>query len=106
MGDNGLEVVCCPHNHTSYIPIRSLSDGERMLAVFTLMEMISSISGTRILVFDRLESMDTESIHNLLNTLQSKEVQERYDHILLASVDHADICGMLKEMPGVNMISM
>lgn len=106
MGDNGLEVVCCPHNHTSYIPIRSLSDGERMLALFTLMEMISSISGTRILVFDRLESMDTESIHNLLNTLQSKEVQERYDHILLASVDHADICGMLKEMPGVNMISM
>ena len=55
------------------------------------MDMISSISGTRILVFDRLESMDKEAIESLFKTILSDKVMERYDHIIMASVDHDDI---------------
>ena len=71
--------------------MKALSDGEKQLAVLTLMDMISTISGTRILVFDRMESMDKDAINSLFRTLLTEEVMERYDHILLASVDHEEI---------------
>ena len=91
MGDDGLEVKCRPHGRTCFLPLKALSDGEKQLAVLTLMDMISTISGTRILVFDRMESMDKDAINSLFRTLLTEEVMERYDHILLASVDHEEI---------------
>ena len=95
MGDNGLEVKCRPHGRECFLPLNALSDGEKMLAVFTLMDMISSISGTRILVFDRLEVMDKEAIESLFKTILSDKVMERYDHIIMASVDHDDISAVI-----------
>lgn len=91
MGENGLEVKYRPHGRNCFLPLKALSDGERLLSTFALMDMISSISGTRILVFDRLESMDEETILSLLNTLLTKEVSERYDHIVMAAVAHDSI---------------
>ena len=91
MGENGLEVKYRPHGRNCFLPLKALSDGERLLATFTLMDMISSISGTRILVFDRLEAMDENTIVSLLNVLLTKEVSERYDHIVMASVAHNSI---------------
>ena len=91
MGDDGLEVKCRPHGRDCFLPLKALSDGEKQLAVFTLMDMISTISGTRILVFDRMESMDEDTIDALFRTLLSDEVMERYDHIIVASVNHESI---------------
>lgn len=91
MGENGLELKYRPHGRNCFLPLKALSDGERLLAVFTLMDMISSISGSRILVFDRMESMDENAITSLLNTLLTQEVAERYDHIVIASVAHDSI---------------
>lgn len=91
MGDDGLDVKCRPHGRTCFLPLKALSDGEKQLAVFTLMDMISTISGTRILVFDRMESMDEDAIDALFRTLLSDEVMERYDHIIVASVNHESI---------------
>ena len=97
MGENGLEVKYRPHGRNCFLPLKALSDGERLLATFTLMDMISSISGTRILVFDRLESMDEETILSLLNTLLTKEVSERYDHIVMAAVAHDSIVNAINQ---------
>ena len=91
MGDDGLDVKCRPHGRTCFLPLKALSDGEKQLAVFTLMDMISTISGTRILVFDRMESMDKDAIDALFRTLLSDEVMERYDHIIVAAVNHESI---------------
>lgn len=100
MGENGLEVKYRPHGRNCFLPLKALSDGERLLAVFTLMDMISSISGSRILVFDRMESMDEDAIISLLNTLLTQEVAERYDHIVIASVAHDSIVNTISRYKG------
>lgn len=106
MGDTGLEVVCRPHGRNCFLPLGALSDGERMLAVFTLMDMVASIAGTGILVFDRLETMDEELISNLLETIQTDEVKNRYDHILIASVEHEDIVKKIQEYSDIHLIKL
>lgn len=103
IGEKGLEVKCRPHGRDAYLPIRSLSDGERMLACFALMDMVSNIAGTRILVFDRIESLDADAAKALLAVITSDEVRSRYDHILLASTYHDDIVG-LAECQNIKMI--
>ena len=104
IGESGLEVKCNPHGRNTFMSIKDLSDGERMLAVFTLMDMVASVSNTRILVFDRLECMDGDTIQNLFSSILSKNVLDRYDHILIATVDHDDIMNVVNKYDNVQKI--
>lgn len=95
MDDDGLQVYCRPHGRTSFVLVKALSTGERMLAVFSLMDMVANVSNTRILVFDSLEALDTNALGKLFEVLVSSEVQNRYDHILLSVVNHESIRKMV-----------
>ena len=67
-----------------------------MLVSLALMDMVSAISNTRMLFFDCLEALDEEAIDALLSLLQRSDVQERYDHIIIALVGHESIMNVLK----------
>ena len=96
MEDDGLQVYCKPHNRSSFMSVNALSTGEKMLVSLALMDMVSAISNTRMLFFDCLEALDEEAIDALLSLLQRSDVQERYDHIIIALVGHESIMNVLK----------
>ena len=91
MSDEGLQVYCRPHNRSCMVPVDALSTGEKMLVVFALMEMVSSISNSRILVFDCIENLDASNIDALMTLLLKPEIMDRYDHVILSVVDHKSI---------------
>lgn len=91
MSDDGLQVYCRPHNRSCMVPVDALSTGEKMLVVFALMEMVSSISNSRILVFDCIENLDAANIDALIALLLKPEIMDRYDHVILSVVDHKSI---------------
>lgn len=105
VGENGLDVLCRPHGRREFVAVGSLSDGEKMLATFSLMDMVSTISGSRILCFDRMESMDAEAMSSLMKTVLSDKFAGRYDHVILGMVNHSDTKAILDQYKGcVNII--
>jgi DNA repair exonuclease SbcCD ATPase subunit len=95
MDDDGLSLYCSPHGRSGYVRVDGLSTGEKMLVTFALMDMISSISNSRMLVFDCLENIDESSLRSLMNLLTKTNVVDRYDHIILSFVNHDSIVKMI-----------
>ena len=91
MDEDGLSLYCKPHRRTGFVRVDDLSTGEKMLVTFALMDMVSSISNSRMLVFDCLENIDRETIESLMPILIKKNIMDRYDHIVLSTVNHPDI---------------
>lgn len=100
MDEKGFQVYCRPHGRTSYMPLKALSTGERMLFTFALMDMISTMSNTRMLFFDGMEALDEETFKMLVLTLARPEIRSRYDHVILACVEHTGIAALLNEADG------
>ncbi len=105
MGDEGLKLLCRPHGRDCMLPLGALSTGEKYLALFALMDLISGISNVRILVFDNLEALDSQTLGNLLELFESDGVQERYDHIILSGVGHESILNALARYPDIRVIN-
>ena len=104
MEDSGLTLLCKPHGRDFYINVNSLSTGEKMLIVFALMDLVSEISGSKLLVFDGLESLDPASIDKLMDTIN--QVSSGYDHIILSFVEYDETKEILKKYPGANIINL
>lgn len=104
VGDAGLQVYCRPHGRDCFVKVSALSTGERCLAMLALMDMVSSISNVRLLVFDNLESLDAQAFSALLALLMRDDVAGRYDHILLSAVGHEDIQETALQFPGITVI--
>ncbi len=99
MADSGLQVLCKPHGRDCFLPVNVLSRGEAMLATFALMDMVSSISNARMLMFDNLESLDEESLGKLISMFQTDEMLSQYDHIFLSMVGHGSITDVVEKFP-------
>lgn len=105
MTDAGLSIQCKPHGRANYYPAGNLSSGERMLVCFAIMDVVSSYSNTRLMVFDNLEMMDKKTLSKLFELIMRKDVQDRYDHIILSSVDHDSIEKLTEQYgPEINVI--
>lgn len=106
MDDDGLQIYCRPHGKSFEVPVKALSDGEKLLVSFALMDMVSTISNARIVVFDRMEAFDAATIDSLLDALMRPEIASRYDHVILSTVDHSDIAkAVSKRIPFVNVVT-
>lgn len=105
MDDDGLQTYCRPHGRSAFMPATALSTGEKMLVTFALMDMVSGIANSRVLVFDCVESLDADNLEALTELLLKPEVQSRYDHVLVSTVDHKSIRSMLsKHAAEINLI--
>ena len=94
--EEGLSIFCQPHKRNDFISISAISTGEKMLVSFALMDMLSSISNARMIVFDNLESIDADTIKNLMDLLASPEIMDRYDHMFLSGVDNESLRSVIK----------
>lgn len=59
--DGGVELYC-EKNGGKMIPMKKVSTGEFVFVAFTLMSLISQITGTRLLVLDNLDSLDNDNL--------------------------------------------
>ena len=98
-GPDGLQIYMKPHDRNAYIAMENLSRGERTLLSFLLMDILSQLSGSRMIAFDNIEALDGEALDHLLEVTGQKEMQERYDHIFLSAVSHDSILSILSKHP-------
>lgn len=106
IANDGVEIYA--YNGKAKQPLRYslLSEGERAYVLFLLIDMLNALSGLRILLLDDLEKLDQVSFNALLDILMSKEVQDEYDHIVIATVNHEGIVNRLKTYPKLEIINL
>ena len=91
--ENGVTVKMDPTGSGYYMPYDSLSGGERAYMIFVLLDLLNQLSGAKVLFLDELSVMDVETFKALIDLIK-KHVEE-YDHVVVASVDHSDIVGLI-----------
>ncbi len=87
VSDDGV-VVLMDNGKGSKLPYESLSGGEKAYMIFIIMDMLSSLCGTNLLLLDELSVIDEKCFDALLDIVLAYAGD--YDHVLLAAVDHKD----------------
>lgn len=86
---NGITIKAQTKLGAGFTDMNSLSSGEKIVVIFLLMDLISSITGNKILMMDSLDKMDAESFSKLAELV--KKSGDRFDHTFMATVDHKDL---------------
>lgn len=100
--DGGVELYC-EKNGGKMIPMKKVSTGEFVFVAFTLMSLISQITGTRLLVLDNLDSLDNDNLKTLIDLLQN---EKQYENVFVAAVNHDDTCATIAQYDEVEIIEL
>lgn len=104
--NKGVHIMCSPANGTGMRDIAAISSGQRLFALFLIMDMLNKLSGYGILMLDNLDKLDAEAFESLMELLQQPEVKDSYDHIFAACVNHEDSEKTIRADKDYNIICM
>lgn len=99
--DDGIVITCEVESGIGYREYSSLSNGEKILVQFLLLDMLNSLTGFRIMILDSLDQLDNEAFKSLIELVSNDTVQNEYDHIFIAAVDHDDTIKTLKAIKDI-----
>lgn len=94
VADDGVKCLMSKDGKT-FCSFEELSGGERAYMLFILLDMLNQLTGTKILMLDELNVMDTDVLDTLLAFVKGNESD--YDHIFLSCVDFPAIRDLLKK---------
>lgn len=106
VAEDGVKIYCYNSKLKSPIPYNDLSTGEKTYALFLVIHMLNELSGLKILLMDNLEKLDEESFASFLKLIMRKEIQDKYDHILLAGVNHSGIINEAKKYSDIKIVEL
>ena len=104
IAENGVNYMIKTTKSTTYIPYDDLSHGEQLIAVFLLLDMLNSLCGTRLMLLDDINHLDSDNFNTLLDLLCSKTLQDAYDHIFLCTASNTEFDKRMKSLGGVDFI--
>ena len=97
----GMEVKFRPENGIKYLVkvkeekdfhlYDELSKGEKTLAAFLLLDLVSALCGTNMMILDDLNNLDNKALNEIFEIITSPDFKKGYDHIVVASVDSSEI---------------
>lgn len=81
---NGISIIV--KNKNNYMTYNSLSEGEKVMVSFIIMDMINQLTGVNIIIFDSLEKLDKENYKKFISTII--KYKDKYDNIFISIVNH------------------
>ena len=93
--EDGIKILVNTKVVGDFLEFNALSGGEKASVLFLMVNMLSSLSGLKMIVLDELSVLDNQVFNSLLNIL--KENQGEYDLCLIAAVDHLDTIQALQK---------
>lgn len=104
ISENGVNYTIKTATSTTYHPFSDLSHGEQLVAVFLLLDMLNALCGTRLMLLDDINHLDSNSFNTLFDLICSPKLQDDYDHIFLCAAVNTDIEKQMKAASGVDVI--
>lgn len=86
-----------------YLPYESLSGGEKALFIYVIMDVLSKLTGTNIILLDELSVMDKQMLAYFVEILKNN--QEKYGNIFIAGVDYEEMDKVLVDA-GINVLPL
>ena len=83
----GITVYFKFKSNALYMPYRMLSGGEKILAMFILLDLINQLTNSNIMVLDEIDVLDEQRFGELMEVLNSDFIKDRYDMIFLTMTD-------------------
>ena len=102
--ENGVNYTIKTPKSTVYHPYDDLSHGEQLIAVFLLLDMLNTLCGTKILLLDDVNHLDSDSFNVLFGLVCSSRLQDDYDHIFMCAAVNADIEKQIKATSNIDLI--
>ena len=98
--DNGVHVFVDVNGDDTFLDYDSLSEGEKALYIYLMLDLLNTLSGFGVLIIDELSVLDNETFSSLLDIII--EHQDDYDQIFIAMVNHDDTIQIIKDK-GLNV---
>ena len=96
--EDGVKTMVRTPKSKDFVSLDALSNGERIITTFVLMDMLNQLSGTKLLFIDNVEALDKENLVALKNLIENPDFQSRYDHIFVCGVNHASVEEVFDDM--------
>jgi len=87
-GSQGVAVEADMRGSGQFVPFSSLSGGEKACVLFLLLDMLTGMSGFRMIVMDELSVLDADVFGRLIDIML--EHTDRFDQAVIACVSHTD----------------
>lgn len=88
---NGVEIKVKTPMNDDYYSIKSLSNGEKIIAVIIITDLLNQLSNAGILFIDNVEALDEQALSGLKELIETPEFADQYDHIFICGVNHDDV---------------
>lgn len=87
ISDNGIKLICTKNDESRMY--EALSNGEKIIISFIVINMLNQLSGNQILFIDNLNELDPNNLVNFLTMLEDSN----YENVFVCSVDYEDVKG-------------
>ena len=104
IADNGVNYTIKTPASTTYHSYADLSCGEQLVAIFLLLDMLNALCGTRIMLLDDLNHLDSDNFGVLLSLVNSKAFQDDYDHVFICAAKNTDIEKALATVTDIDIL--
>lgn len=101
LAENGVEPLLKTPKNGDFVPIDSVSSGERLIGAFIIMDMLNQLMGTGLCFIDNVEVLDVNALSNLRKLIETPSFSDAYDHIFVMGVDHPDVVSAFNGMHAV-----
>jgi hypothetical protein len=82
---------------TEFHKYEALSESEKLMANFCLMAFLNEFMAFHLLVMDDLNHLDAKNFEAIMSLVMSEEIQDKYNHIIFASVINKDFEEIVKK---------
>lgn len=104
IANNGVNYTIRTNRSKEYHQFTELSKGEQLIAIFLLLDMLNKLCGTRIMLLDDINHLDSCNFNTLFDLLCSKALQDDYDHIFLCAAINSDFDKRIKSIGNVDFV--
>lgn len=98
ISDDGVRVKVKTPSNQDFYSLDALSNGERTMAVFIIMDMLNQLSGARLLFIDNVEALDKRNLQCLKQLIENEEFRASYDHVFVCGVNHESVKDIFEGM--------
>ena len=101
VAEGGVEPYLKVPSGSDFVPMGSLSSGEKLIGTFIIMDMLNQLNGTKLCFLDNVEILDETSLQRLRRLVEDPAFADTYDHIFIMGVDHGDVTNAFAGMHAV-----
>lgn len=104
--ENGIKFFFDFGKGNGFLPIESLSSGEKIFAHIILTDLINFETSSGCLIVDNTDHLDKEHFKMMMDFITDINIADYYDNVIISAVNHDDILKIIDTYKDIDRIKM